>query len=301
MVSDFFANGSCIVAQQRYSEMHKECSDYLAANPGLKKNEIEKLKRYQVHNDRQQAEMLRLSGQYGTAKKRFQDIFGEYDYWRAEERIFCQLGQAECSRMLGEQEEAERLYSDVETYAEEYDRVQLTIRVMRNKACLYQRKEASYEKSQQCLSKLQTLISEAPSPFGRLYYLLTDGALHLKSDLGRAQEMFGAAKSEAQVGEQVLKLEQTHALLGLTEVARMRKIAEAKEAYKTIYYEYDRMGILWGKVRAGLGFALCAGEDPNILAFINQQTSTDPTDLQLLGCYRNQTLEWNTVLFVNAP
>lgn len=287
--------GNCKRTYKEYNELIKVTDNYLIENQQIDDNSKKKIGLYKIHAIRQQAEMQRLLGKYNKALKLFRKVYKQYNYIYAEEKACSVLGQGDCLRMLGKFDDAMIKYEVAMEFAREKRNSRLQIRVLRNMAELYR---ANGRDIRKLLEEIKKLSNETNHLFGKLYYFLIEGGLHLKEDLEKAEEFFRKANKLTQINEEPLKIEYAHSIFGLAEVKRLKKDTNAAEDYYNKAYKlYKETGILWGIIRTKIGIAMTNGSNSEQERLINLFKNSD----HLIAKLSENKLKQDEILFLNIP
>jgi len=266
MVEDYLIKGDCKGAYKEYDELIKEIDNYLAGNQQIDDNFMKKIELYKIHARRQQAEMLRLLGKYNEALTLFREAYKQYNYIYAEEKAYSVLGQGDCLRMLKKFDNAMEKYKEAMEFAQEKRNKRLQMRVLRNMAELYRTKGIN---NINLLEELKDLSNKTNYLFGKLYYFLIEGGLHLKENKEKAEEFFVKANKLSQINGEHLKIEYAHSIFGLAEVKRLKNdINVAKGYYNEAHGLYQETGILWGIEKTKKGIDM-PNDSSNEILFMN--------------------------------
>jgi len=287
--------GNCKRTYKEYDELIKVNDKYLTENKQIDDNSKKIIELYKIHAIRQQAEMQRLLGKYNDALELFRKVYEEYSYIYAEEKASSVLGQGDCLRMLGKFDDAMIEYEEAMEFARAKKSNRLLIRVLRNMAELYRTDGQDIRK---LLEEIKKLSNETNHLFGKLYYFLIEGGLHLKEDLEKAEEFFRKANKLTQINEEPLKIEYAHSIFGLAEVKRLKKDTNAAEDYYNKAYKlYKETGILWGIIRTKIGIAMTNGSNSEQERLINLFKNSD----YLIAKLSENKLKQDEILFLNIP
>lgn len=295
MVEDYMIKGDCKKTDEEYNKLITEIDNYFIENRQIDDNFKKKIKLYQFHAKRMQAEIQRLLGNYNEALNLFCKVYKDYSYIYAEEKACSVLGQGDCLRMLGKLDAAMIKYKEVNEFVQEKRSSKLQIRVLRNMAELYR---TDGQEIRNLLEELKELSNKTNTFFGKLYYLLIEGGLHLKEDLEKAEEFFRKANKLTQINEEPLKIEYAHSIFGLAEVKRLKKDTNAAEDYYNKAYKlYKETGILWGIIRTKIGIAMTNGSNSEQERLINLFKNSD----HLIAKLSENKLKQDEILFLNIP
>lgn len=301
MVKDYLINGDCKRAYREYNRLIEDIVHYLQNRPKIDYTDKKELELYKIHAIRQQAEMLRIVGDYNKALKLFRYAYKQYNYIYAEEKAYSALGQGDSLRMLGKFSDALKKYAEAEEFAQLKKNNRLLARVLRNKAEVYRAKR-KIESVKDCLDKLKKLSDKTNYRFGKIYYFLISGGLCLqKNNSEDAESFFKDAISLSTRDPDSLKIEHAHSLFGLAETQRLnRNITESIKQYKKSNKMYKEIGSVWGMIRTSIGLAII--DTPRFRESVKTIGKTnDSIDKAFITKLNEGNLESDEILFLNIP
>lgn len=131
MTEDYLIGGQPNEALARYEGLMDRVRIYID-EAGLADEELIRFQRYELHGMRQIAEMYRMLGEYEEARRLFAHCFEAYGLF-GEERAYSQLGVSDSLRMKGEFTEAKGIYQELIEYAANQENLRLHARALRNR------------------------------------------------------------------------------------------------------------------------------------------------------------------------
>lgn len=249
MVEEYLVKGECVKAYESYEKLKGDISD-LMSDPLGSDSVRDMVRVYELHLLRQQAEMLRISGQYNEALRIFSNAYQQYDFSQSLPKAYALVGIGDSLRLIGNPRDALEKYLVVEKYAIENKDNRLLSRVIRNKLmALYELENNSTDALTATLQSL-SMVDGGDSRFNRIYYLLASGMISLTQDQAEAENCFTEAIALTETKQGSLRIENLHGTFGLAECKRMRETGDVDpEIYSHLYSEYKKMGLSWGAVR----------------------------------------------------
>lgn len=301
MVDEYFLRGHCRKAFDSYEGLKSNIEDLRENNVASNNNDSHMLELYELHLLRQQAEMLRVSGQYGEALRMFRDLYKRYEFSNALEKAYCLLGVGDSLRLSGELDEAMEKYEDCERHASETRHYGLLSRVLRNKVmALVSKGKENFEQAKKELDRLSS-VPGSKSRFNRIYYLLAAGAVCLEEDAHQSGEYFRDAISLSSTKQGELKIESLHGRFGLAESKRLNDVNNIDTAiYPWLHNEYRKIGMNWGIVRT---FAVCEliGLSDRIGDCIEGNVFLEGEDFVVANNPKQFHQSRNTLIYSNIP
>lgn len=261
LVSQYLLDGLCRQAAEGYENLVRELSGVLATR--LSNEQRRNYEIHRLHGRRHRAEMLRLLGSYREAAAEFGDIATAYRAYRnLREEAYAVLGYAECHRMLGALDEAQKEYGVAEEIAVSLGDERLLARLARNRAELFRVigvTGGSEEAFSECMAQLEVLRAKSNSAeysWGEIYGELTAGGLEILGDRERAKEHFEKALKLANIAR--VFIEVGHANLGLAEATGF-KSKRGRQALRLAKKIYDRSEVSWGRKRVAIALGEADG------------------------------------------
>jgi len=294
MVDEYFLRGQCRNAFDSYETLKQDIEDIREAT----KNSLSKqLTLYELHLLRQQAEMLRVSGQYEEALKMFKELYDRYGFSYSLEKAYCLVGIGDSLRLNGAFNDSIAVYEDCEGHALESRHNGLLSRVLRNKVmALISKGRDNYRLAKQELDRLSNIPGSA-SRFNRIYFLLASGTVFISEDPARALNYFTEAVSLSSTKQGKLRIEFLHGTFGVAESKRVGGMEgfDAK-AYASLYNGYMKIGLNWGMARTLL---LC--EMYGVSDEMKVDRDFEGEDLFMAHEATKLPLLKNTIIYGNIP
>ncbi len=294
MVDEYFLRGQCKNAYDSYELLKQDIGNIREAT----ENSLSKqLTLYELHLLRQQAEMLRISGQYGEALKMFKELYDSYSYLHALEKAYCLVGIGDSLRLNGAFDDSIAAYEDCEGYALESKNNRLLSRVLRNKVmALISNERDDYRLAKQELDRLSNIPGSA-SRFNRIYFLLASGTVFISEDPVRSLNYFTKAVSLATTKQGKLMIEFLHGTFGVAESKRVGGMAGFDaEAYASLCNEYMKLGLNWGIARTLL---IC--KMYGVGGEMKVERAFEGEDLLMAHEATKTFLSKNTIVYGNIP
>ena len=217
-----------------------------------------------IHNKRQQAEMLRLSGRYAAALSLLKEALVEYPEWADEARRQTELHQADALRLLGNAEDALLIYERLETTAKNRQQDGLLAAVLWPMVGAIQTQKdllVRQKKIKIALDNIMYLAGNDPNQnrYLFIYSRLISVAENVKnSEL--ALDLVSQAIKAGPLEPDCFRTEYAHAKLCRAEIERAQgNIATARQSYHEALRYYALMEMRWGIVRSTIGLNLLGG------------------------------------------
>lgn len=271
MVDDYMIRGAFRLAYDTHAQLLREADCMLADADAITLHAAVRERR--PHLRRQQAEMLRLMGQYEAALSLIRTVTEEYPPAAFEERCWSRISEADSLRLLGRNPEALRIYDALEADARHRRlagllgatllrraRV-LTVEAFRDSAA----KSANLAASRRCVDEALRLAEHTPDRYRRvMLYALLARASDPDATIQRVGELSETIVTRWKLSKTYMVLEWAHVALCRADAFRRRqRFDHARPLFKAAYDSYSRMQCNWGILRAGVGLELTGGR-PNV-------------------------------------
>jgi tetratricopeptide (TPR) repeat protein len=214
-----------------------------------------------LHIERQQAEMMRLLGNYTRSLDMIRKVKEAYHESEIEARYYSLLSEADSLRLLGNADTALEIYEELERTADNRKLDGLMCSTLWRKAGVLQA-DGRLPEAWKCQTRLLALRRQNATRFrfATIYGLLSR-ASGIVEDYNQAMSAVEEAVSVGSLSPSHLSLEYAHACLCRAELLRARGNCndQALVWFQKAWGVYSRTECAWGCVRAFIGRVLCGG------------------------------------------
>ncbi len=295
MVDSFLIRGAFSEALARHTQLLKDAEELLADDRFEKLARALQTSRTNIR--RQQAEMLRLLGQYTKSLATAREVIAAYDDSAFEERAYGQLSEADSLRLLGDLEAALPIYRKLERFARDRDLRSLLGSVLWRQSLALEA-AGDREAAKSSLAEALNLSEESGHRyrFLRIYCDLVGACGHV-ADRRAAHRLLDQAEKFGPLRPDFLRMEYAHMTLCRGELLRAQRAAsEALRCFREALRYYRLMECRWGIVRSWIGCRLTDGND-----VLELEDSFEGADASLLIRFRQEGAVELGLLSANLP